>query len=152
VNANEPDLTAFDALIGTWTTEASHPELDCVVPGRVTFEWLDGGQFVIQRSSHDSDLVPNSISVIGAAENGDGLVMEYFDSRGVRRTYQTSLEGGVWRWSRDVPGFDQRFTAVLARHEFEGHGELARTPGDWRSDLSLRYRRLPDAASEGDTA
>jgi hypothetical protein len=27
------------------------------------------------------------MSVIGAPEAGGGLVMEYFDSRGVRRTY-----------------------------------------------------------------
>lgn len=152
MNTNEPDLTAFEALVGTWTTEATHPDLDGIVPGRVTFEWLDGRRFLISRSSHDSDVLPNSISVIGAAEDGNGLVMEYFDSRGVRRTYRTSLEGGVWRWSRDVPGFDQRFTAVLAPDEFEGHGELARTPGDWRGDLSLRYRRLTEAPANGEEA
>jgi hypothetical protein len=46
-----------------------------------------------------------AIGVIGAPEAGDGLVMEYFDSRGVRRRYGVSLEGGVLRIWRDDPTF-----------------------------------------------
>jgi hypothetical protein len=46
-----------------------------------------------------------AISVIGAPEAGNGLVMEYFDLRGVRRTYGVSLEGGVLRIWRDDPTF-----------------------------------------------
>lgn len=145
MHANEPDMRPFDALVGTWTTEATHPLIDGVVAGCASFEWLDGGRFLIQRISYEHELLPNAIGIIGAPENGDGLVMEYFDSRGVRRTYRTSIEDGVWRWWRDVPDFAQRFTATLAPDAFEGHGELARTPGDWRSDLSVRYRRVPAA-------
>src|SRR3954447_17368301 len=141
MNANEPDMRPFDALIGTWTTEATHPMLDGVVPGRVTFEWLDCERFLVQRSSHDSDVVPNSMSVLGPPEDGDGLVMEYFDSRGVRRTYRTSLDDGVWRYWRDAPGFDQRFSAPLDVEAFEGHGQLARTPGAWQDDLHVSFRR-----------
>lgn len=142
MDANRPDMRPFDALIGTWATEATHPQLDGVVPGRVTFEWFDGGRFLIQRSSHESDIVPNAISVIGPTEDGDDVAMEYFDSRGVRRTYRTSLQDGVWRWWRDVPDFAQRYTAVLAPDAFSGHGELARTPGQWGDDLDVSYRRI----------
>src|SRR3978361_849778 len=140
MNANEPGMRPFEALIGTWTTEATHPELEGVVPGSASFEWLAGGRFVVQRTHHDSDMVPDSISVLGPPEHGDGLVMEYFDSRGVRRTYRTSLVDGVWSWWRDVPGFGQRFSATLAPEEFQGYGQLARTPGDWREDLNVTYR------------
>src|SRR5215212_7836781 len=137
----DPALEPFDALIGTWDTEATHPLFDGVVTGSVTFEWLEGGRFVIERSHNDHEMFPDAISVIGAPESGDGLVMEYFDSRGVRRTYHTSLVDGVWRFWREAPGFDQRFTATLAPDRFEGHGQLARTPGDWDDDLSVSYRR-----------
>ena len=41
--------------------------------------------------------------------------MEYFDSRGVRRTYGVSLDDGVLRIWRDDPGFDQRFSADARR-------------------------------------
>ncbi len=32
------DLKAFDVLVGTWHTEATHPQVDGVVPGRVAEE------------------------------------------------------------------------------------------------------------------
>jgi hypothetical protein len=72
---------------------------------------------------------------------GDGLVMEYFDSRGVRRTYGVSLDDGVLRMWRDHPGFDQRFSATLGPDAFEGQWQLARMPGDWQDDLKVIYRR-----------
>jgi hypothetical protein len=137
----DPSLEPFDALIGTWATEATHPLVDAVVSGTVTFEWLEGGHFLVQRSSNDHELFPDAICVIGAPETGRGLVMEYFDSRGVRRTYRASLDDGVLRFWRDSPGFDQRFSATLGHDSFEGLSQLARTPGDWEDDLKLTYRR-----------
>jgi hypothetical protein len=134
-------LEPFDALIGTWATEATHPLVDAVVPGSITFEWLEGGHFLVQRSHNEHELFPDAISVIGAPEAGDGLVMEYFDSRGVRRTYGISLDDGVLCIWRDAPGFDQRYSATLAPDTFEGQFQLAETPGDWRDDLKVTYRR-----------
>jgi hypothetical protein len=97
------------------------------VPGSITFEWLDGGRFVVVRSHNDHDLFPDAISVIGAPETGDGLV---------------SLDDGVWRMWRDAAGFDQRFSATLGHDSFEGLFELATTPGDWKDDLKVTYRRV----------
>jgi hypothetical protein len=140
----DPALEPFDALIGTWATEATHPAIDAVVPGSTTYEWLEGGRFLIQRSRNDHELFPDAISVIGAPESGEGLVLEYFDSRGVRRTYGVSLEDGVLRIWRDHPEFAQRFSATLGRDRFEGTWQLARTPGDWQDDLKVTYRRVTD--------
>ena len=137
----DPALAPFDALIGDWDTEATHPLLDCVVPGGVTFEWLEGGRFIVQRSHNDHEQFPDAISVIGAPETGDGLAMEYFDSRGVRRTYGVSLDDGVLRVWRDHPGFDQRMSATLGPDVFEALWQLAKTPGDWKDDLRVTYRR-----------
>jgi hypothetical protein len=118
------------------------------VPGRVTFEWLEGGQFLIQRSHNDHELFPDSISVIGAPETGDGLVMEYFDSRGVRRTYGIAVEDGLLRIWRDDPTFAQRFSAPLGDDSFAGVWQLARKPGDWKDDLKIVYwRRCPSRVS-----
>lgn len=68
--------------------------------------------------------------------------MEYFDSRGVRRTYGMSLEDGVLRMWREQPGFDQRYSATLAPETFEGQWQLARTPNDWQDDLKVTHRRM----------
>ena len=138
----DPALEPFEALIGTWATEATHPMVDAVVPGSVAFQWLEGGHFVVMHSRNEHELFPDAISIIGAPEEGDGLVMEYFDSRGVRRTYGISLEDGVLRMWRDAPAFDQRFSATLGRDAFEGLHQLARTPGDWQDDLKVTYRRI----------
>jgi hypothetical protein len=152
VTDRDPALASFDELIGTWATESTHPRFDGVVPGATTFEWLDGGHFIIERSHNDHESFPDAISVIGAPEAGDGLVMEYFDSRGVRRTYGVSLEDAVLRIWRDDPTFAQRFSARLARDRFEGRWQLAHTPGDWQDDLKVSYRRLghlTDASRHG---
>jgi hypothetical protein len=137
----DPILRPFGALIGTWVTEATHPQAGAVVPGTITFEWLEGGHFILQRSRNEHELFPDAISVIGAPEAGGGPVMEYFDSRGVRRTYGVSLDDGVLRIWRDHPGFDQRFTATVGPDAFEGQWQPAQTPGQWQDDLKVIYRR-----------
>ncbi len=137
----DPALEPFDALIGAWATEATHPLFDAVVPGSITFEWVEGGHFLIQRSRNNHALLPDAICVIGAPEAGGGLVMEYFDSRGVRRTYGIALEDGVLRMWRDDPEFAQRFSATPGHDTFEGRWQLARTAGDWHEDLRVSYRR-----------
>ena len=134
-------LAPFDVLIGSWSTEAKHRLVDEVVLGSATFEWLEGGHFVVLRSRNNHQLFPDAISVIGRPESGEGLVMEYFDSRGVRRTYGVSLEDGVMRWWRNHPGFDQRSYAKLGPVTFELVHQLAETPGEWLDDLRSTYRR-----------
>src|SRR5215210_6624365 len=42
VTDRDPMLEPFEALIGTWETEARHRLVDDVVTGSVTFEWLEG--------------------------------------------------------------------------------------------------------------
>jgi hypothetical protein len=147
MSARDPALEPFDALIGTWTTEARHRLMDAVVSGHTTYEWLEGGRFLIQRSHSDHESFPDGISVIGAPEDGDGLVMEYFDSRGVRRTYDISLVDGVLRIWRDHPGYEQRFSARIAPDEYEGVFELAEAPGEWKQDMRVTYRRRGSASA-----
>ena len=137
----DPALQRFDALIGTWATEATHPMFDGVVPGAITWEWLEGGRFLVQRSRNEHEMFPDAICVIGAPEHGDGLVVEYFDSRGVRRTYGIALEDGVLRMWRDDPDFAQRYAATLGADAFTGQWQVAETPGEWKDDLRVTYRR-----------
>jgi hypothetical protein len=143
----DPMLEPFEVLIGSWSTESTHPLFGDVVPGSVTFEWLEGGHFVIERSRNDHELFPDAIAVIGRREAGDGLAMEYFDSRGVRRTYSVAVEDGVLRIWREAPGFDQRYSAILAPDAFEGRWQAATIPGDWQDDLKVKYRRAAEARS-----
>ena len=137
----DPALAGLDVLIGTWDTTATHPAFDGVVPGSTTFEWLEGDRFLVIRSRAEHEQFPDAIWVVGPPEAGAGLVAEYFDSRGVRRSYGVSIEGGVLRMWRDAPGFDQRYVATLGEESFDGAWQVAETPGDWRDDLKVTYRR-----------
>jgi hypothetical protein len=138
----DPALAPYEALIGSWATEATHPRFDGVVPGSAAFEWLEGGRFIVQRSRNEDGPFPDAIWVIGPPEQGEGLVMEYFDSRGVRRTYGTSFEDGVLRIWRDQPGFDQRMSTEVGPDEFVAQFQLAETPGEWKDDAKFVYRRV----------
>src|SRR5687768_10824995 len=96
-------LKLFDRLVGSWSTEATHPALPgVVVGGSVIIEWLEGARFLIHRARTDHPDFPDSISIIGFSDRDrvDGapgtdpaageprLTMHYFDSRGVFRVYQ----------------------------------------------------------------
>jgi hypothetical protein len=141
----DPRLEPFNALLGEWTIEATHPAYpSTVVPGRATFEWLEGEYFLIQRSRADHPDFPDGIAVIGATSEGD-LSMYYFDSRGVHRVYTVSMSNGVLRIWRDAPGFSQRFTGTLQDdgRTIAGLWELSRDGSSWDDDLEITYRRAP---------
>jgi hypothetical protein len=144
-------LRDLDRLVGEWTLEATHPAFpDLVVPGRSSFEWLDGERFLIQRSTADHPDFPNSISVIGATSGGDDerLSMHYYDSRGVHRVYSLEMSEGVLRIARDHPGFSQRFEGRLADGGgiLSGLWQLSTDDSGWHDDLEITYRRASTAS------
>ncbi len=143
-----PMLDHLDFLVGEWETEATHPLYpDTIVRGRVTFEWLEGGFFLISRARNEHPDFPDSIAVIGCEEEGGpdcACSMHYFDSRGVARIYGVGVEAGVWRWWRDAPGFSQRYVATVSDdgQTVTGSGELSRDGKTWEPDLRITYGRL----------
>jgi hypothetical protein len=135
-----PRLAAFDRLVGEWTTEATHPMFPAtVVTGRVTYEWLEGERFLIQRSTMDHPDFPDSISVVGFAE--DQLTAHYFDSRGVFRIYRVAMEGDTLRMWRDETGFSQRLEAKLSDDgtTLAGVWQLSRDDETWDDDLAITF-------------
>ena len=142
MNTQTPEVQKLQALVGEWTTEATHPALPgTVVHGRAVFEWLEGEQFLVQRSWADHPDFPDVIAIIGVTE---GLSMHYFDSRGVHRVYATSLDDGVWRFWRDASGFSQRFTGTFGDggDTISGVAQLSRDGSTWEDDLEITFRRV----------
>ena len=134
-------LQPFEVLIGSWSTEATHPLVDEVVPGTITFEWFEGGHFVVQRSSNDHELFPDAISIIGAPEAGDGLVMEYFDSRSVRRTYGVSLTTACCACGATTRGSTSASRPHSNLTRSKANGSSRKSRGDWHDDLKVIYWR-----------
>lgn len=159
----DPALAPLARLVGTWATEATHPALPgVVVRGTAVVEWLEGGRFLLHRARTDHPDFPDALSVIGdmgrdrvdGAEGGPGdgaaadaggprLRMHYFDSRGVCRINETTVDDAAWRWWRDAPGFSQRFTGEFADggDTIVGRSQLCRDGVHWADDLQITYRR-----------
>lgn len=156
---NEPALKALNQLVGNWTTEATHPAFPgSVLHGTAVIEWLDGERFLIYRSHTDHRDVPDAISIIGftdrdrvgnapntdsAASGTPHLSMHYFDSRGVFRVFDVSMDDDSWRIWRDARGFSQRFTGKFADggNAIVGRWQLCRDDVHWNDDLQITYRR-----------
>jgi hypothetical protein len=154
-----PQVKLLDRLVGTWTTEATHPDVPgVVVHGTTTMEWLDGKQFLIVRSDTDHPQFPGAICVIGDTEQdrvadgggtappGDAnrpLRMHYFDTRGVYRLNDASIDETAWKWWREAAGFSQRFTGTFADggSTIVGQSQLRRDDVTWKDDLKITYRR-----------
>jgi hypothetical protein len=156
--SDEPSLRPLDQLVGTWTTEATHPAVPgIVVRGTATIEWLEGERFLISRTRTDHPDFPDAISIIGfadrdrvhggpstnAAPGGNRLSMHYFDSRGVSRVFDVSIDNQTWRFWRDAPGFSQRFTGTFCDNgdTIVGRTELCQDDVHWNDDLAITYRR-----------
>lgn len=154
---SENELKSFGRLVGTWSTEATHPALPgVVVQGHAEIEWLEGERFLIQRSRQDHPDFPSSISLIGSmeddrvspgarrAERHDAsLSMHYFDERGVFRVYEAAIDDAAWKLLRQAPGFSQRFVGTFADkgHSISGLWQLCRDDVHWEDDLRITYRR-----------
>jgi hypothetical protein len=140
----DPALERLSPLVGEWTVEGSHsfyPSLE--LGGRAAFEWLEGGGFLIQRSTIEHPEFPNAVSIIGRDAEADGYSMHYFDSRGVHRIYAMSLSDGVWKLWRDGHPFPQRFTGTFSDdgNTIAGRWEKADESSNWETDFDLTYRK-----------
>ena len=137
------EVQALEPLVGEWTTEVRLPGSDEVIRGRTSFEWLEGGGYLIQRSVMDDPVFPRGVMVIGPDTSGERVVQHYFDSRGVARVYDIGFEDGVLRLSRDDPDFAQRYSGRLSvdGRTVDGAWELCRDGETWEHDFDLSYTR-----------
>jgi hypothetical protein len=140
-----PALAPLERVVGAWTTTGTHPMVpDTVFHGRTTFEWLEGGAFLIIRSEIDEPQIPTGLAIIGSDDKLGTLGMLYFDERGVSRRYEVAMHGDVLRWWRDAPGFSQRWVCTIAGdgRTMVGKGELSKDGSTWEGDLELTYTRV----------
>ncbi len=113
--------------------------------GRVSFEWLEGRAFLIERWHVDLPEAPDGIAIIGAGEREEELRQHYFDSRGVHRVYEMTFDGKTWRMWRDATNpFPQRFNATIGDdgRTITGRWEKAEDGETWAVDFDLTYSRV----------
>ena len=64
---SNPALEQLAPLVGQWRTTGTHP----LVPGttfhgRTSFEWHEGGAFVVMRAEIDEPEIPSAVAVVGS--------------------------------------------------------------------------------------
>jgi hypothetical protein len=139
-----PRLSAFNPLIGTWTTVGHHSMMPGItLHGRTTFEWHEGGAFLRLRSEIEEEGIPSAIALIGSDDDVEVFTMLYFDERAVARRFDVTMGDGTLRWWRTVPGFSQRYVLTVAPDGDTLHGVSALSKDDatWEQDLELSYTR-----------
>jgi len=138
-----PALKLFEPLIGEWQATGIHPYFpDSELHGRVSFEWIEDGAFLMMRSELDHPKFPDGIAIFGSDDVAQAYYMLYFDERGVSRKHDVSITEAQLKWWRDDPDFSQRFTIDIAGDRLVSSGEMSRDGGEWEKDLSLTYKKL----------
>jgi len=140
-----PALEPFRVLIGNWNTTGTHGAVpDTVLHGHASFEWLEGGAFLMMRSEIDDPRFPSTITIFGSDDSEGEYYMLAFDERGVSRKHEVSLRDNIWKWWRNAPGFFQRYEATITDdgNTIIGKGELSKDGVSWEKDLDLTYTRV----------
>jgi hypothetical protein len=145
------ELAPLEPLVGEWSVEAIAPWAPpSDLRGRTVFEWMTGGNFLVQRWEVPVPEAPDGLAVIGPdPENSGGYLQHYFDSRGVARVYAMTFDDGVWTLSRTTADFSpldfaQRFTGTVSGdgRTIRCRWELANDGSTWEHDFDLVYTRV----------
>jgi hypothetical protein len=119
--------------------------------GRATFEWIEDGAFLVERSDAEwsdpgwAENAPASTrAVIGFDDSTGEVVQLYSDSRGVFRVYRGTLTYDAWRLERAAPDFHQRFVGEFrdGGRTIDGRWESSPDGTAWELDFPITFRRV----------
>lgn len=105
--APNPDLKSLDRLVGTWKVSGG-------VDGTVTYEWMEGGFFLIQRVDfdHNGHRV-KGIEIIGhehlfGGEPSQDIKSRFYDTLGNTLDYVYEMDGDtliIWGGQKGSPAY-----------------------------------------------
>jgi len=142
--------SSLGRLIGTWEFE---PSVEGRSPGkgRASFEWIEAGAFVLQRSEaewSDPAWIENAPgttqAVIGFDDSTGEVVQLYADDRGVLRIYRGTLTDDACRLERAAPDFHERFVGEFrdVGRTIDGRWESSPDGTAWDLDFPITYRKI----------
>src|SRR5215218_5308677 len=151
----EHALRALEPLVGTWSIEATGADgKRWPGEGRMSVEWHESGQHLVQRTTVDLPEAPDTVSVIGCDAANGSYVQVYTDDRGVCRIYQMTFGDGHWTLQREGEPFAQRFTATFSDdgRTITGRWQLAEAGQPYETDFDLVHRRIDGRGARWRTA
>jgi hypothetical protein len=137
-------------VVGTWEFEP-FVEGRSMGRGRATFDGIEGGAFLLERShAHWTDpgwveSAPVSTqSVMGFDDTTFEVTQLYADDRGVFRIYGGTVTDDEWRLKRAAPDFHQRFVGAFRDdgRTIEGRWESSPDGTAWELDFPITYRKI----------
>lgn len=140
-----PALQPLEKLIGKWQTVGTHPYVPgTVFHGQASFEWMEGGAFIIMHSQVEEEGIPSGIAILGSDDDTGEFFMLYFDERKVSRKYDLSFQDNTLKWWRNTPAFSQRNTLTFTDdgNTITGKGEMCRDGKEWEGDLEQTFTRI----------
>jgi hypothetical protein len=84
------------------------PDPKQVVGGHVVFARIEDGGLIAMKQGGDAKWV------IGRDDKSDEYTLLYYDSRGVSRVYQMTLDNKKWRIWRNNPELSQRYEGRIS--------------------------------------
>jgi hypothetical protein len=145
---SNPALDQLVPFIGEWNIEITNmsfdPDASALVQGHSSFDWLQGGAFLIQHSEIANPDFPRSTAIMGPDDAAETYRMLYYDSRGVSRIYRMNFSGGIWTIWRDFPGFSQRFNGAFSEDGkvITAYWEKSSDGSNWERDFDLTYTKV----------
>jgi hypothetical protein len=140
-----PALEPFAALAGKWKTTGTHPYIpDTILQGQASFDWIEGGAFLMMHAKIDHQLIPVSTAIFGTDNATGECFILYFDSRGVSRKMDVTFKDNVLKWWRNGPEFSQRYSFTFSDdgNTIISKGEMSKDGTNWERDLDLEYTRV----------
>lgn len=145
-NARRPNpaLQPLSFLIGEWSTSGAHPAMPGeALLGTTSFDWGEGGAFLVMRSQTDHKDFPDGIAIFGSDNVLGKITMCWFDERGISRLCPVDVGDSSVRWYHDDPAFMQRLTITAdpTGNRMFSKGEMAKDGEKWGADLSQEFTR-----------
>jgi len=143
-----PALKHLEILVGDWTMELSNasflPSSSDTVTGHVSFEWLQGGAFLVMYMGDKPPATPEATWLIGRDESTPNYLVLYYDTRRVSRIYEMSFSNGTWNMWRNSADFSQRFEGKLSDegNTITAHWEKSSDRSTWEHDFDVTYTRV----------
>jgi hypothetical protein len=111
-------------LVGKW--KATDPSGSGAIDGATTFEWMEGGNFLLQHVDFGDS---KGIEIIGFDEESKSLRSHYFDGSGKILEYTYELHDDTLTVSIDMPRSKGQFIA-----KFSDNGNTYTGSWNWTQD------------------